>query len=63
MFYSLALLAFGIYLGQELNLPSVKILALTLFNKTTTNQEKQDQLTTNTYYNWVVNYFVNKQKE
>lgn len=60
MLYSLTILLFGIYLGQELNLPNIKNLALsviTLYKEDTVNSNTQTN-----YFTRLIDFTKNKQK-
>lgn len=60
MLYSLTILLFGIYLGQELNLPNIKNLALsviTLYKEDTVNSNTQTN-----YFTRFIYFTKNKQK-
>lgn len=60
MLYSLTILLFGIYLGQELNLPNIKNLALsviTLYKEDTVNSNTQTN-----YFTRFIDFTKNKQK-
>lgn len=63
MLYSLTILLFGIYLGQELNLPNIKKLTLSV---TTLYKEQpietiESNIKTN-YFTRFIDYILNKQK-
>ncbi len=62
MLYSLTVLLIGIYLGQELNLPSIKQLSLSLIKTQQQNSENQDYIQVN-YIESFFSYIFNKQKE
>lgn len=69
MLYSLFVLLVGIYLGQELNLPSIKKISLSLTKTQQQDQQQQEEqqqqqeLVQINYIERFFNYISNKQKD
>ena len=63
MLYSLFLVTFGIFLGQEYSIPSIKKLSLNIYNSNFNNEKNVDINTDNNFsINKIFEYF-NKLKK
>jgi hypothetical protein len=69
MFYSILLLLSGIYIGQEYhNLPSVRVMSITILNylknlKNDSNGDNSNGDNSNNYYSQMFSYFLKTRKD
>lgn len=63
MLYSSFILLFGIYLGQELAIPSVKLTVLSIMSFLNNNPPPQPQHFKINYLERFINYFLNNENK